>query len=417
MTVAATIASPIAASSRTGRRVAPLVVGATIGNLLSVTPTVTAVFGVFLVPIATEFGWSRAAVAGAFTSLSLANAAAFPFAGRLADRYGTRPILLTGYALLGLSIIGLSQLAPTPLRFYTLFALTGAIGALPSNMLICKLLSEWFVQRRGFWMGLTGGIGNGVGATIMPMIAVALMAAYGWRGAFVGIGLLVLLVGVPVAWLTLRPPARDAGPGVIDETALSGMSLAQALRSPLFWVIFSAVPVGGGCLTAVFANMVPILTVHGMSVGSATIVLAAFAMTCTVWEPAVGWMLDRSTRPRMVAPFYLCAVAGLMILVHAQSFPLLIVGGVMTGVGLGSEFSVLPYVLSRYFGVRAMGAITGIAFAGVLTSTALAPIGLNYAFDRTGSYSPAVYVVAALLAYTAGVFVLLKPYPEGWPEE
>ncbi len=394
---------------------APLIIGATLGNLFCVTPTVTAVFGLFLVPISEEFGWSRVQVAGAFTALSLANAVMFPIAGRLADRFGPRPLMVTGYFLLGLSILGLARLPPNPWLFYGLFALTGMIGAFPSNMLICKLLSEWFDTGRGFWMGLTGGVGNGVGATVMPMLAVSLMAAHGWRGAFTGIGLMVLLLGLPLAWLTLRPPpTRQAGP-IIDEKALSGVSLGQALRSPRFWVIFSAVPVGGGCLTAVFANVAPILTDHKLSGGSVTLVIAAFALTCTLWEPLVGFLLDRSIRPRVVAPFYLCAAFGLVILVNARSLPALIAGGIMTGIGLGSEFSVLPYVLSRYFGLRSMGAITGIAFAGVLTSTALAPIALNLAFDRLGSYALAVYAVSALLVYAAVVFVLLKPYP-AWPD-
>lgn len=397
--------------SRQRRSIVPLITGATIGNITGVTPTVTAVFGVLLMPIAADFGWSRTAVAGAFSALSLANAAMFPLAGRLADRFGTRRMLVTGYFLLGLAILGLSLLSPTPWRFYAAFALTGAIGALPSNMLICKLLSEWFDDGRGFWMGLTGGVGNGVGATIMPLIAAALMGAYGWRKAFVGIGLIVLLVGLPVAWATLRPPPAASGGAVGGEAPLLGMSLGEAMRAPLFWVLFSAVPVGGGCLTAVFANTVPIMVGHGLSVGQATVVVAAFALTCTVWEPLVGWLLDRSRRPRQVALFYFAAAGGIAILANATSFPLLIAGGVLAGIGLGSEFSVLPYVLSRYFGVKAMGAISGIAFAGVLTATAIAPVALNAEFDRTGRYTVAMAVVALMLVYTGIVFLLLGPYP------
>ena len=390
---------------------ARIVFGTTIGNLIGINSSVCAIFGIFLVPISQEFGWTRTAVAGAFTALSLAMAAMLPVAGRMADRWGSRPVLVAGFALLGLAIVGLSAIPPSPLIYYAMFALTGAAGALASNMVLCKLLSEWFDEGRGFWMGLTSGIGNGVGATVLPMLAAALMVHYGFRGAFVGIGLLVLVIGLPTAWFTLHAPAVLAAAGVSEEEVLSGMTLGEAMRSPLFWLIFSAVPIAAGSLTAVFANTVPIMLDRGLSLTQATTVIALFAMICTVWEPLVGFLLDRSDRPRAVAPFYAIAAVGVVVLIKAHSFPVLLLAGTLTGIGLGSEFSVMAYILSRYFGLRAMGTITGIAFAGVLCANALAPIGLNLAFDRTGSYAPALYVVAAMLAYNAVVFLLLGRYP------
>jgi MFS family permease len=111
-----------------------------------------------------------------------------------------------------------------------------------------------------------------------------------------------------------------------------------------------------------------------------------------------------------VAPFYLCAAAGLIVMTVCHSAAWLMVGGALAGIGLGSEFSVLPFILSRYFGLKDLGAISGLAFMGVLASMSIAPIGLNLAFDLTHSYSLPIYVVAALLTYNAVVFLVLKPY-------
>lgn len=398
----------------TRREVTRIAVGATIGNMLGTTSTVAAVLGTLLVPISLDFGWSRTEVAGAFMAASLAGAATFPLAGRLADRVGTRKVLLVGFALLGAAILGLSAAPANRPAFYALFACAGAVGTLPSTMVLSKLLSQWLDGGRGFWMGLTSGIGNAVGATAMPILAAVLMSAYGWRAAFAGVGGLVLAVGVPVAWLLLREPGhaaqRQAHAPVHREVA--GKTLHAAIRDPLFWLILSAVPVAGGALTAVLSNTVPIVMSRGLGIGQATGVVAAFAMVCSVWKPLVGFMLDRSDRPIMVAPFYACAAVGVVGLAHAQDFKVLLLTGVLTGIGLGSEFSVMAYILSRYFGLRAMGSITGIAYSVVLCSNAIIPLALNLAFDRLGTYAPALYIVAGLLLYNAMLFLFLRRYPK-----
>lgn len=387
---------------------ARLVTGATIGTFLSVTSTVTIPFGVFLAPIATEFGWSRATVAGGFTALALANALMFPVAGRLADRLGTRAVLLIGYALLGLAVTGLSQLPRTPLAFYAMFAVIGGIGALPSSLIISKLLSEWFDSTRGFWLGFCSGVGNGAAGMLMPLVAVTLMGALGWRSAFVVFGVSVLVIGLPVTFALLRPPParvvdRDA------EVELDGMAPGEAMRTPLFWTLFVTVAVAGGCLLTVFANTISVLTARGIDIGRATLVVSIFAFVCTFWEPLIGFILDRNSRPRFAAPFYVCAAAGLILLGHAHSYPLVLLGGVLTGIGLGSE-CVLPYLLSRYFGLRAMATISGVAAAGQLISMAVTPVLLNYVFDRTGSYALGLDAVAALMLYTSVAFLRLRPY-------
>lgn len=392
-----------------GVRRAPLLFGATFATMLGVTPTLGAIFGIFLVPIAQEFAWSRTQVAGAFTAMSLASMLFFPLAGRLTDRFGTRRVLLVGFVLQGLFTVALSRLAPHPVLFYVPFVLAGLAGALSSNMVIAKLLSQWFDSGRGFWMGLVSGVGNGVGSIIWPIVAAALLPGHGWRGTFVLVGLIVLLVGVPFFWFSMKEPRRKA---VDVDLPVGGATLGEALRRPLFWVIFSAVPVGGGLLTAVFMNVAPILEQRGIPLGQAATVIAVFAAICVLWEPVVGLMLDRTDRPRCVAPFYFLAVIGLLVLAHAGSFEMLVLGGAMAGIGLGAEFSVLPYVLSRYFGLGAMGAISGVAFAGVLGASAVGPMLLNGGFDLLGNYRPGLYVVAACIFYTAIVFLFLGRYPD-----
>jgi len=403
---------PVAGLPQAGRHASRkgVVFGATLGNFLGVTGSVSIPLGVMLVSIANDQGWSRTEVAGAFTALSLAQALAYPIAGRIADRFGTRITLLSGFAALSVTLLLVGLVPPSFLAFYALFFLAGFVGVLASTMVLAKLLSQWFIARRGFWLGLVGGVGNGLAGMVMPGIAGVLATSLGWRQAFATIGLVLLLVGLPIFFATLREPGNVAeGEGAGPK---QGATFAQAMRSPLFWAIFAAVPVGGGALTGVFASTVTVLTSQGVTTGSATLAVTIFALVCVVIEPLAGHMLDDATRPRRTAAFFALAAAGLVLLAHAHGPQMAVLGCVLTGMGLGVEFSVLPYLLARYFGIRAMGAISGVAYAGALVSNGLSPLLLNAAYDRIGSYAPGLYAVSACMALALVVFLMLPRFDD-----
>jgi MFS family permease len=397
-------------------RAAGVVVAGVIGNGLGVTPTVTAAFGVFLVPIASEFHWLRAGVSGAAAVLSLATALASPLAGRLGDLWGARRAVLLGSLGLGLSILSLGAAIANPILFYVQFALIGAVGALPSSMLYAKLLAEWFESRRGLWMGIAGGVGNGLGATFIPVLAGLMVAAMSWRAAFMGIALIILLIGLPLQVALIRKSAGrrpDGAALIVDDTGFEGVSATEAFKSVRFWMLATALPIGGGCLTAIFATIVPLITDRGFSLTLATTVVAVCGLTCTVWEPTVGYILDRSRQPRILAPFYLVAGGGLYCLLYAQNPALLVVGAVMVGIGLGAEFSALSLLLSRYFGRRELGAISGVAFAVLLGAGALALVLLNLTYDVNKSYAPAVLAIVPFLLWNSLATLFLGPYRFG----
>jgi len=397
-------------------RAAGVVVASTIGNGLGVTPTVTATFGVFLVPIAAEFHWPRAGVGGAAAVVSLATALASPLAGRLGDLWGARRAVLIGSLALGLSVLSLGVAIANPVLFYLQFAVIGAAGALPSSMLYAKLLAEWFETRRGLWMGIAGGVGNGLGATFIPILAGLILAATSWRGAFVGIALIILVIGLPLQVALIRKSAGQRPDGaaiIVDETPFEGVSAREAFKSAKFWILATALPIGGGCLTAMFATIVPLLTDRGFSLELATTVVAVCGLSATVWEPTVGYILDRSRRPRSLAPSYLIAAAGLFCLLRAQSPALLFAGSVMVGMGLGAEFSALSFLLSRYFGRRELGAISGLAFAVLLGAGALALVLLNLTYDMSKSYNLAVIAITPFLVWNSVATLLLGRYRFG----
>jgi MFS family permease len=375
-----------------------VIFAATFGCFVSVTPTIVAIMGVFLKPIAAEFGWPRSEVAGALAAVALGNAVAYPFAGRLADRFGPRRVALIGNLLFGISILFISQVPAQPLIYYLAFIFAGAVSAMPSTMVFAKLIAEWFDRTRGLWMGFCGGIGNGLGAIFMPMIGAAIMSAYGWRTGFVGVALLTLVGGFTIMFLLLRESPIRKARQALDTVPLEGATYREAMRSPRFWWIFSIVPLGAGCMTAMFSTIVPILTDRGLPIGEAILVIQAFAFTTLFVEP------------KIIAPLFLTAAAGLWLLLHAQSEWSLLLAGMLIGVGAGVEYTVLPFLLSRYFGLREFGAISGVAYSGTLLFGALAPLFLNGVFDLTGRYDAAIYAIIGVLIYSSAAILTFGPY-------
>ena len=394
---------------------AGVVFASTVGNALSVTPTVGTVFGLVLVPIAVEFHWSRAGVSGASATLSVATALAYPLAGWLGDKFGARRIVLLGSLALGMSVLSLGFAGADLTLFYIQFALIGIAGAIQSSMLYAKLLADWFDTRRGAWMGLSSGVGNGLGVTIMPMIA-AVTLVHGWRITFVTMALLILVVGLPIQVALIRERPSHTGMGNRDAAASlvagshEGFTTKRALRSKNLWLMVSSLPVGGGCLLAAAAAVVPLLTDRGLSVQSAAEVVAACGLSATILEPTVGCLLDYTSRPRMLSVFYLASIPGILLVLGARGELLLLLGGALIGAGLAAEFSAISFLLSRYFGRKALGMISGLVFGILLAVNAVVTVILNMAYDASHSYHTAFLWLIPFLVWNGLIPLWLPRY-------
>jgi len=386
----------------------PIVSACVIGTILSATPVILMTFGLFVIPVAQDFHWPRARVSGVLLLLCLVSAAAYPIAGRLSDRYGARRLIVPASLLLALAIAAVAVSDGNVVQFYLLFGLIGLAGALPCTMMFSRVISEWFDERRGLMLGLVAGIGNGVGATIMPLVAMGLLRAFGWRGAYLGLGGCVALFSFPALLLMLRD-RTGSEPRATSVLAPAGMSLAAAARTPTFWVILIAIALGAGCITAIVSHIVPMLSDRGIPLTVSVPIMSALAATCTIWQIVTGFMMDRSRSPRLMAPFYFAALIGLPLL-QSNSVPLLMLGGVCIGIGLGTEYGALPYIISRYFGLRSYGAIAGVMYSAVLLAQGLTPMMMDVVFDRTGSYRLSIYGIGAALAAGTLLLGLLKPY-------
>ena len=381
-----------------------------IGNAVSLTPAVHATFGLFLIPLATAFGWPRAAISGVLGLVAITSALVLPLAGLYADRHGARRMVIAGNLILagGIALLALTN-GSLP-RFYLTFVPIAVGGAMSGTAILSKVVSDWFDARRGTMLGISAGGGNGLGSTVMPIFAALTMAAYGWRGAYLGIGALVALLGVTTLVLLLRDAPRYGHRDATDMPPADGMTLGEAVRTRSFWLLIVAMALGAGCLTAVFSHVVPILAERGIGVAAATAVVGVFALVTAGWQIAIGAALDRVSSARVAAPMVLIAVGGVALLATAATSAALLAGAVLLGIGLGTQYGSLSYFIARYFGLRSFGSIIGIMYSAVFLAQGTTPILLDHGFDVQGTYRSAMIAIGACLALTAALLLLLPPY-------
>lgn len=380
-----------------------------IGNIVGVTTIINATFSNFLIPVSTELGWQRAQFTFVLTLLSLVGVVAYPLAGRLIDRIGPRPVALAGNVGFGMSVAALALVPSAPLGVYALFGVMGLLATLPSTVLLARVVSTWFFARRGIVLGLSGGVAFGIGGVIMPSVAQALIDAYGWRGAYVGLGMIVIAVGLPVFFLLLKEAPLSAQPaGEALAELQGGVSRAEAQRHPAFWILFSGVAVGAGSISAIITHMIPLVAERGGSMATGLAALSALYAANAVWQTVLGGVLDRMESPRIAGLFILPGIGGVLLLGTTADPQMMIVGALLVGLSAGTEYGLVPFCIPRYFGFRAYGEIYGVIFGMIMLLQGISPFVMDLAFDAAGSYKPALVAVSVTL-FACSVLIMFLP--------
>src|SRR5580692_7334855 len=189
-------------------------------------------FSVFLKPLTAEFGWSRESASIAFGIAAMTVAVCSPPLGLLLDRYPARRIILPCITVFGCAFASLSLMTRHLWHLYAVFFVLGIVGNGTAQLAYTRAITTWFHERRGtaFAVLMAGGT---VGAMILPPVAQALIDAAGWRTAAAILGAMVLAIGWP---LGLRVRERS-GEVVVEQGASSGATVAEAMRSRIFWIV------------------------------------------------------------------------------------------------------------------------------------------------------------------------------------
>lgn len=380
-----------------------------LGMMFSTGPIVYATFSLFMLPLASDFGWGRGEISLALVISSGCAALSDPVVGRLVDRWGVRRVLLPGMLLFALANAALSTLTGDLAQLYAYSVLLGIGSAMCAGVPYSKVIAGWFHERRGLVLGVALGIGAGAGAAIMPQIARPLIELYGWREARLFLSGLLLLFAFPMMLLFLRE-STEAGPGTKARAAAPGVPAAEVIRSRLFQTIFVMIFIGTLVLGGTVIHLIAMLADHGLSMAVATSFYSIYAVSNVLGHALIGYLQDRYQSPRVGLPVYCSALAGILLLAFSESPPLLLLGAVCLGLGFGAEVSLGAYWVARYWGLKAYGEVYGFLYCAASAGVAIGPFLMGTIFDLTGSYDPVLIAFAFVILVCIGINLLLGPY-------
>ncbi len=365
---------------------------------------------VFIKPVAQQFGFGRGVISSAMALANILTALSIPWFGRMLDRYGIRPVLLPAIVLYALATASLSLMNGSVFVLLALFAFQGIVGAGQTATPYSKVVSARFDSDRGLALGITLA-GVGLGTILVPQASRILLREFGWQAGYIGLGIgIIVLAFIPVAILFRDVEgikAKDKG-GL--QAALPGMTFSEAARTTKFWTMTAAFFLGNMAIAGALIHLVPMLTDRGIPISTATALLSASGLAIIVGRIAFGYIMDYVFAPYVAIFMMFCPMVGLAILGLNFGGAGPLVGTVLLGLSMGAESDVLAYLIGRYFGIKAFGAIHGFMFAGLLIANALGQTFLGWCFQLRRSYNAGFLVFEVALVITIILFAVLGPY-------
>ena len=359
-----------------------------------------------------DLGWTRWQVTSGNALSKLVVGPLFGFAaGALIDRFGPRRLMMAGIVMAGAALVGFASVAG--LTAFYIFYFFNALGYVCGGPLpVQVLLTRWFRDARGKAMGVAY-LGIGVGGAIVPILAVALTQALGWRGALRVLGVLMIVVALPAAFVVHEPPRLDA-----DARASRPPSLAPALAQPAFWLLAFGSLASIGAIGGTTQNLKLYLGLdRHLTQAQIAVTLSLILVGSIVGRLLMGWLADRWPKKRVMLLVYAIVACVIPPLAFFESPGAIRVCAFLFGIGLGGDYMIIPLVAVELFDIRVMGRLLGLVLTTDSIAEAVVPLGVAMLRDRTGSYAPGFAVIVALAGAGAVAVALLPTEPRQGEED
>ena len=363
--------------------------------------------GVFLEPMADTLGWSRAGISTASTLAFLWMGVGGFLWGCLYDRYGARVVVFFGGLLQGLGLVVASQTQSLPV-FLAVYGTAAGLAAGAVYVPLTAATTSWFTRHRSLAVSLVSA-GLALGTTLMAPLSRWLIVAHDWRFAMLTLGFIAWAVILPAALLLRPAPAADDRPAANPSAtgvAKADMTVRQALKTPVFWILSLANFACCAAHSGPLFHMVSYAAYCGVAPLTAAAVLGAAGLAALSGRIICGLIADRTGAKRtLVACLALQAIA-IALYVLAHDLDTLYAVSALFGFSYGGAMPLYAILVREHFPAKIMGSVFGIVAMIAALGMALGPPVGGWLFDRLGGYgwlyiaSSAIGIAAALMAMT-----------------
>jgi len=401
------------------------VVGVAALAMVGTLPGRTQGLGLITEPLLADLGLSRVAYAQVNLVATLVGALFGLGVGSLIDRRGARIVATVLAAALGAVVFAMSQVTSAPMLLIVI-TLTRGLGQTALSIVSLAMVGKWFRRRLTWAMGIYALVMS-IGFMIAFPIVGAIVLARGWRMAWAAIGVALLGVVAPIAWLFGRSTPESVGEEMDgghalpedrgDRAATSGApwrspTLSDALRTPAFWVFAIASSLYGLVASGIGLFNEAILAERGFEPGVYHAALAVTAITGLGGNVVAGAWAERGSLRAVLVVAMAFLGGALAALPHVATMSHVMTQAVAMGVAGGFVMVVFFSFWGRTFGDAHLGRIQGAAQVMTVLASAVGPLLLAWCVSATGSYSIAFYVLAAtVVALGAAALVVRIPHP------
>jgi sugar phosphate permease len=407
------------------------IVGAGMGLQMLVAGLMMQAYGAYVPILQESFGWSKTTLSTIYSLQRLQAGVVAPFQGMLLTRFGAKRMISIGVVVFASGFWGLSYISNLA-EFIAMFMLLGLGATFTGFLSVTTTVVNWFERRRASALSLVS-VGMSVGGLLVPTIA-WLLATQGWRFTARVSGVLILVIGLPLAQLMRnRPEAyglRPDGEPLQDVTAnktkdvtssatktpapleISGLTLAQALRTRAFWFISLGHASAVSVVSAVSVHTVSHLQEGlGYSLPRAASVIALMTSLSLVGQLLGGYLGDSFNKRLIATGAMISHAVAIVALAYATSFVWVLTFAVVHGLAWGMRGPLMGALRADYFGRRAFAKIMGYSIPIVTVGMMGGPVVAGYFADVTGNYALGFSVLAAV-ALVGSLFFVFAGKPQ-----
>lgn len=369
--------------------------------------------GLFIKPLAENFGVPRTVATTAVTISSLAGMLAGLFSGKLFARGNIRRIVML--AMVGVAVCYFATVFSNSL--VVLFAATilrGACNTVCTILPISFLVNNWFGKRvRGRAFGVAM-MGSGIGAMLLTPITGAILENWGWRGGYIFFGVLALVL-LPLVWVTYVHTPAEKGLTCLGAEAdangapapqdTQGIPAKRAMRTALFWVLIATIILMSGGVQIWLVNSASYLTDFDFDVLWVSFVLSIGSASMTAGKFIIGAICDKAGAKVGTIVGVCALVAGYLLSLTVGKMPMMAYPTtVIMGFGLGTSTVVTSLLIRELFGNRDFVTLSGFGQSSLNFGAFFMPILASLVYDLSGSYVPA-WLAACVICVLAIVGV------------